>query len=199
MKYFNQRTDQVNLMPIFAQNNFEIDSILRPHPEAEKVGYLLAQEDMPKMSEGRGPFLQEAADLAIKNLSKNDRGFFMMVEASQIDWGGHDNDFPYMLSELIDLDDTLGFLLNFARTDQNTLIVVTGDHATGGFSLSADDDSYDKINPTFGTVTTQIGFQCLPMVQALNNSVGCMKTRPFFTKLSPYSTFSSRRSCHIFS
>lgn len=151
MKYFNQRTDQVNLMPIFSQNNFEIDSILRPHPEAEKVGYLLAPEDMPKMSEGRGPFLQEAADLAIKHLTKNDRGFFMMLEASQVDWGGHDNDFPYMLSELIDLDDTLGFLLNFARRDQNTLIVVTGDHATGGFSLSADDDSYDKINPTFSS------------------------------------------------
>ena len=152
LKYFNKRSDQQDLISALAQNNFIIDTTaLRAYPEAAKVGYLLGEKDMPKMQEGRGPFLQEAADLAIQHLAKNERGFFMMIEGSQVDWGGHDNDFPYMISELIDLDDTLGFLLAFARKDQNTLIVVTGDHATGGLSLSAENGDYNKIIPAFSS------------------------------------------------
>ena len=120
-------------------SGFTVDtSNLTSHPEAQKVGYLLADKDMPTMLEGRGPFLQNASTLALNHLAKNDKGFFLMVEGSQVDWGGHDNDFDYMITELIDLDNTLGTLLEFARADQSTLIVVTGDHATGGLSLSAD-------------------------------------------------------------
>ena len=74
-----------------------------------------------------------------------------MVEGSQVDWGGHDNDFDYMITELIDLDNTLGTLLSFAQKEQNTLIIVTGDHATGGLALSADQGDYDTIKPSFSS------------------------------------------------
>ena len=152
LKYFNDRNDQVNLIDTFVQKGFIIETrSLKAYPEAKKLGYLLADKDMPTMIEGRGPFLEDASKLAIDHLSKNEQGFFLMVEGSQVDWGGHDNDFDYMISELIDLDNTLGSLMAYARKDQNTLIVVTGDHATGGLALSADNGDYNTIKPSFSS------------------------------------------------
>lgn len=152
LRYFNERKDKANLLDTLVASGFTVDtSNLTSHPEAQKVGYLLADKDMPTMLEGRGPFLPNASALALNHLAKNDKGFFLMVEGSQVDWGGHDNDFDYMITELIDLDNTLGTLLEFARADQSTLIVVTGDHATGGLSLSADNRDYDTIKPSFSS------------------------------------------------
>lgn len=152
LKYFRERKDQVNLLDTFAQKGFTIvTSSLKAYPEAKKLGYLLADKDMPTMIEGRGTFLEDASNLAINHLSSNEQGFLLMVEGSQVDWGGHDNDFDYMISELIDLDNTLGRLMAYAQKDQNTLIVVTGDHATGGLALSADQGDYNTIKPTFSS------------------------------------------------
>ena len=102
----------------------------------KKAGYLLAPNGMPKMSEGRGDFLSRSTLLGIDFLSQHDNGFFIMAEGSQIDWGGHQNDGPYLVSELIDFDDTIGKVLDFAEKDGNTLVIVTSDHETGGFTLS---------------------------------------------------------------
>ena len=152
LKYFNNRQDKVNLLDSLKAHGYMVEtSSLKAYPEAQKVGYLLAEKDMPKMLDGRGPFLQEATQLAIQQLSKNDKGFFLMVEGSQVDWGGHDNAFDYMISELIDLDNTLGAILAYAKQDKNTLVVVTGDHATGGLALTADKDDYNKIKPIFSS------------------------------------------------
>lgn len=152
LKYFNKRKDQINLIDTFTQRGFTIDtSSLKAYPQAQRLGFLIADKDLPKMLEGRGPFLKDASRLAINQLSKNEHGFFLMIEGSQVDWGGHDNDFDYMISELIDLDDTLGALMAYAQKDQNTLIVVTGDHATGGLSLSASNDDYNTIAPSFSS------------------------------------------------
>ena len=74
-----------------------------------------------------------------------------MVEGSQVDWGGHSNEGDYLISELIDFDDTLGIALKFAEANGETLIIVTADHETGGFTLSADNGNYNKIKPTFST------------------------------------------------
>ena len=58
-----------------------------------------------------------------------------MIEASQIDWGGHANDKDYIVSEVIDFDRTIGRVLDFAEADGNTLVVITADHETGGFAI----------------------------------------------------------------
>lgn len=95
-----------------------------------------------KMSEGRGNFLQEASMKAIQLISSNKKGFFMMIEGSQIDWGGHDSDAAYTVSETIDFDNTFQKVLDWAKKDKNTLVIVTADHETGGMALTG----YDKIN-----------------------------------------------------
>ena len=79
----------------------------------------------------------------------------MMIEGSQIDWGGHNNDADYVITEVLDFDRAVGAALDFAERDGNTLVVVTADHETGGFSLSAIEvfgqRNYEHIAPTFST------------------------------------------------
>ena len=151
LKYFIDRSDGKNLLESFQAQGFVIDTTsLKEHPEADKLGFLLAPKSMPTMLEGRGDFLSNACTMALNRLDK-DNGFFLMVEGSQVDWGGHDNDVNYLITELIDLDNTLGTLLDFAEKDGETLIVVTGDHETGGFTLASNGDNYNEIKPSFST------------------------------------------------
>ena len=114
---------------------------------------------MPKITEGRGSFLKDATMLGIKFLSKKNKPFFMMSEGSQIDWGGHDNDVNYLITELIDFDEMIGAVLDYAERDGETLVIVTSDHETGGFTLSGkkyiqENDysiDYNDIDPVFST------------------------------------------------
>ncbi len=60
----------------------------------------------------------------------------MMLEGSQIDWGGHENDAPYVTSEMVDFDKAIGAVLDFAEKDGNTLVIITADHETGGMAIT---------------------------------------------------------------
>lgn len=141
LQNFNQRKDKRNMLDELSRQNFIVDTTSLGDFDQikfkEKVGYILAKGDMPKISEGRGNFLSNALELSIKFLSKNQNNFFIMAEGSQIDWGGHQNNGNYVVSELIDFDDAIGKALDYAEKDGNTLVIVTSDHETGGFTLSA--------------------------------------------------------------
>jgi len=71
----------------------------------------------------------------LEEKSKNCTGFFLMSEGSQIDWAGHDNNVEYMLAEFTDFNATVQAATNFAIENEDTLILVTADHATGGLVL----------------------------------------------------------------
>lgn len=77
--------------------------------------------------------------MTIKALSllsqSNPNGFFMMVEGSQIDWCAHANDIACDMKEMEDFAFTLETLKSFAEQDGETLVIVTADHNTGGFSI----------------------------------------------------------------
>lgn len=84
----------------------------------------------------------------------------MLIEGSQIDWGGHNNDADYIIEEVKDFDKAIGVALDFAEKDGNTLVIVTADHETGGFTLAShkksDNDGnmvndYNHIEPSFST------------------------------------------------
>ncbi|MBU1341585.1 MAG: alkaline phosphatase [Proteobacteria bacterium] len=82
------------------------------------------------------PTLKEMSSKALDILSKNEKGFFLMIEAGLIDWAAHYNDTGLMLHEMMSLNDTLNYVLDWAKDRDDTLIVVTADHTTGGFGLS---------------------------------------------------------------
>ncbi|MAB38529.1 MAG: alkaline phosphatase [Aequorivita sp.] len=152
LKFFNQRKDGKDLLAEMRAKGYKVITDQLPQtPVEEKELILLAENGMPKMSEGRGDFLPNATKLALEKLSKNEKGFFLMVEGSQIDWGGHDNDADYLIGELLDFDKTLGVALDFAKQNGETLIIVTADHETGGFTLASDGSDYNKIKPSFST------------------------------------------------
>ena len=62
-------------------------------------------------------------------------GFFLMTEGSQIDWAGHDNDAEKMVTVFQDFDNTISDLINFVTEDEETLLIITADHETGGLQI----------------------------------------------------------------
>lgn len=73
---------------------------------------------------------------ALSTLSKDQDGFFLMVEGGLIDWGGHARDAAMMGREMIELDDAIRVAHMWASARTDTLVVVTADHETGGFAAS---------------------------------------------------------------
>ncbi len=110
---------------------------VNPRNEDQLIGFF-ARKGMD-LAPVRRPSLPEMTKAAIDILSKNEKGFFLMVEGSQIDWRGHDNDFSGNVDETIDFDNAVRIALNFARSDGNTLLIVTADHETGGLSVTGVD------------------------------------------------------------
>ncbi|MBM7694084.1 alkaline phosphatase [Peribacillus deserti] len=103
---------------------------------------LFAQGGMPKMidREASMPSLKDMTNTALKKLSKDKDGFFLMVEGSQIDWAGHDNDIVAAMSEMEDFESAYKSAIEFAKKDKHTLVVATADHSTGGYSIGARGD-----------------------------------------------------------
>lgn len=66
-----------------------------------------------------------------------DKGFFMLIEGSQIDWAGHGNDINSAMREMDDLAKTIEYLEHFVDKHPDTLVIITADHSTGGFTLAA--------------------------------------------------------------
>jgi len=66
----------------------------------------------------------------------NENGFFIMVEGGKIDWACHSNDAATMIYEVIDFDNAIKEAIEFYnKRPKETLILVTGDHETGGLSI----------------------------------------------------------------
>ncbi|SIT88544.1 alkaline phosphatase [Edaphobacillus lindanitolerans] len=111
------------------------------HKKGKLLG-LFAPGGMPKMidREDSIPSLEEMTRTAIKTLQKNKDGFFLMVEGSQIDWAGHDNDIVGSMSEMEDFEKAFRAAVEFAEQDGQTLVIATADHSTGGLSVGANDE-----------------------------------------------------------
>jgi alkaline phosphatase len=92
--------------------------------------------DRRQMNIASVPTLTEMTTAAIDVLSRRDAGFFLLVEGGRIDSAGHANDAGVLLHEVLEFDQAVGEALEFQRNHPNTLVIVTGDHATGGFSFS---------------------------------------------------------------
>ena len=83
--------------------------------------------------------LRDITRAAIDFLSQKDKdGFFLMVEGGKIDWGCHSNDAATVFQEVIDLDEAVKVAYEFYRQHpEETLILITADHETGGIALGA--------------------------------------------------------------
>jgi alkaline phosphatase len=136
--------------------------------QAEAMGYTYVEtkEDMMAVEEGpiialmdeyelqpaldRGDILPSAVQKALQVLD-NKKGFFLMIEGSMIDDGGHDNKAGKTMEEIFDFDRTLGLVLEWAEKDGETLVIVTADHATGGMTLLGGSIDEMKIRVNYST------------------------------------------------
>ena len=150
--HFADREDKRSLIPLLEEKGYTVirDTSYLAVTGTGKLFALLDSEHMPKARERRG-LLTRAVKAALYRLSRNEKGFFLMVEGSQIDWGGHDNDTGYIVEEVLDMDMALGAALEFAVKDGETLIICTADHETGGMSCESGDISSDLIVADYTT------------------------------------------------
>ena len=104
---------------------------------AEKVfgSYLIPASYASMQTEGAYTAFDRLVTEALEYLSKDEDGFFLMAEGSHIDHGGHNNDFHYMLEELLAFDDAVKAVLKWAKGRDDTVVIVTADHETGGLYL----------------------------------------------------------------
>lgn len=140
-KYFIR--DDRNLVEEFKQAGFQYAneySQLKSLDTSQPILGLFADKGLPwNLDREKHDRLLTLTKTAIKHL-ENDEGFVLLIEASQIDWAGHANDIASAMSEMNDLAITLEWLKNYVDTRNDTLLVATADHSTGGLSVAANGD-----------------------------------------------------------
>lgn len=137
MKYWRNRTDKIDMVELmkhqgyaFAANESELLSINKLPALA-----ILADLELPVASI-RGNLFRNMNQKAIELLNaENKKGFFLMIEGSCIDDWSHANKIDKVVEEVLDLDRTIGDVLQWAGKDGETLVIVTADHETGGLTL----------------------------------------------------------------
>ena len=99
------------------------------------------QENGEEKSDSLSDYVKKGIDLLY---DEKDKGFFMMVEGGKIDWACHKNDAASALHETIDLDNAVDEAIEFYNNHKDeTLIIVTGDHETGGLAIGNSSSEYD--------------------------------------------------------
>lgn len=156
-KYFDRRdSDDRNLIKELEQKNYVVANYFNNNLSSKLMdpnrNFVFFTADNHPLSKTQGrDYLPKAAKMSInflKNRSKN--GFFLMMEGSQIDWAGHSNEPIQLIDELSDFNQTIGVVLDFAMKNQNTLVIVTGDHETGGLAINPD-SKMKKLDLAFTT------------------------------------------------
>ncbi|WP_354623418.1 alkaline phosphatase [Psychromonas sp. MME2] len=114
------------------KNNGKLLGIFAYSGMQDGIEYSNSKHD-PKRTQ---PSLKEMTEKALDILSQDPDGFFLMVEGGQIDWAGHNNDAGTMLHEMLKFDETIQYVYEWVKDRQDTLVVITADHETGGFGFS---------------------------------------------------------------
>jgi alkaline phosphatase len=140
-----------------------------------KMWSLFCDEDMPydlDRDEKLYPSLAEMTAKAIEKLSKNENGFFLMVEGSKVDWAAHANDPIAMITDMLAFDEAFGVAIDFAKKDGETVVIAVPDHGNSGISIGA------KRCPDYSTLTkddlfknvSQFKVTAETLVKILNNT-----------------------------
>jgi alkaline phosphatase len=94
------------------------------------------------------PTLREMSLFAINKMKNNPNGFVMQIEGGKVDWAAHGNDLGGLLFDQIAFDETIDAVLDFARKDGNTLVIITTDHGNANPGLMYGkyaDQNFDRL------------------------------------------------------
>ncbi|MCS7205001.1 MAG: alkaline phosphatase [Leptospiraceae bacterium] len=165
IEYFKNRPDGIDLIKKLEEKNYRIFYDLseikrfRVKDPNQKFIALLAKDGLPpaiktelnknleyydylsKRSDYSKSRPKDALEVmtrkALEVFEAKNKPFILMVEGSQIDWASHDNNFSYLLEEMLDFDRAVGVALEFAQKHKETLVIATSDHETGGFTITS--------------------------------------------------------------
>ncbi|NQZ87838.1 MAG: alkaline phosphatase [Saccharospirillaceae bacterium] len=137
-KYFIR--DDRNLIEEFKASGFQYidnyNSLSKLQENTPVIG-LFADKGLPSALDDSNNYrLSTMTKSAIKQL-ENTEGYFLLVEASQIDWAGHSNDIATAMAEMSDLAKTMIYLEQYVKQNPDTLVILTADHSTGGLTIGA--------------------------------------------------------------
>ncbi len=161
-KSFEKRKDGRNLSNELKEKGYQVLYKMEDIQKVTsgKLAGLTADEHNPPFSE-RGEMLVPATETAINLLSQNNKGFFLMVEGSEIDFLAHNNQTTGVIQETLEFDRSIGKALAFAAKNRNTLIIVTADHETGGMTLNGGNNKTGDVTAKFSS-TDHTGI-CVPV------------------------------------
>lgn len=183
--FFDQRMDSQNLIQKLVEKGYDVpvgmDAIAAS--KADKIAGFLADHHTERVP-GRGEALSISTQKAIDVLSSNKKGFFLMVEGSEIDWGGHANNIEYVVRETLDFDKAVGVALQFALNNKNTLVIVTADHETGGLALTGGNMEKGEVKSGFSTAGhTSVMVPVFAIGPGAEAFTGVYKNTAVFTKM----------------
>ena len=161
-----RRSDGLNLLEQMESSRMvmtekkELDSF--DHSYLGKVVGLFADEALRDKEKPENhvfePSSSEMLNFAINRSEKFNengcKGFFIMLEGSQVDWAGHANDLNYLKREMQDFDEAVELALDYATQNPDTLVIATADHETGGLlieSSSPTDYTAPEVKFSFNT------------------------------------------------
>jgi alkaline phosphatase len=156
------RTDGDNLYQVLLDRGYKfVDSkdTMKTLINGKAWGMFAADSMQPDIDRAEfapsEPSLAEMTAQAIKLLSTNKNGFFLMVEGSQVDWANHANDPIYAATDFLAFDDAVGVALNFAMQDQHTLVMAFPDHNTGGLTIGSYYQDSNAIGHSYTALTVE--------------------------------------------
>ena len=146
-KYFDQREDGRNLVAELKEKGYQVVDGIEAISEvkAGKLAGFIADDRPGKVPERKGQLLT-ATQTGLNILDDDKDGFFVMIEGSQIDWGGHAQDITYITTEMLEFDQVVGEALRFAAADKETLVIVTADHETSGLAITGGDMNTGEVS-----------------------------------------------------
>jgi alkaline phosphatase len=140
MKYFNNRSDGDDLSKELKKKGYKLYHQVKKLEKgrALKVAGLVYPDhpDKAKFGEDEKNYLQLAWHKAFRTLIKNDNGYFLVVNLTQIDWACQANDEKYLTNELKNMELFLEQVYKYVGIDKETLLVVASPYQRGALSYT---------------------------------------------------------------
>lgn len=168
------------------------DSISGIKPGETKVWWRGCEQALPYAidveADDKTPRLPEMTRRAIELLG--DDGFFLMVEGGRIDFAGHANDGAPNLFDTLEFNGAVEVALDYQKRNPDTLVIVTGDHETGGMSLGSLSTGYAFYVERLAaqkcsTEKFNAQYHALKDKGATFNEVGCLIEKCYGFKINP--------------
>ena len=171
-----KRTDGENLMDVLLNRGYQfVDSQDGMQALSEGPAWGLFDDSHMEPDIDRQyfhptqPSIAEMTAKAIELLSQDRDGFFLMVEGSQVDWAGHNNDPIYMTTDFLAFDEAVKVACDFADEKGKTLVMAFPDHNTGGMKIGhyytamgyTETTIEDLVDPLLGMTITSVGLAAM--------------------------------------